>query len=320
MPQGSSVLSAEGGAASFWSQTARIHVRLSNDKERTYFLKLTHGAIGKLMTQGEYESMKALHTANAEMVPEPIGFGTFSSDSDTHFILIEFVNLHEGLPPKEKFCQQIAELHRNSMEQSPNGKFGFHVTTCNGTVEQDTTWTSSWELFYTRLLRQAFAFDEDAHGSCSEYAELLPTIYDKVCPRLLRPLQTEGRTLRPALIHGDLWDGNVALQAGTDQAYIFDSSAFWAHNEYELHMWRGERFKMTGLYLKEYFKNNPPSEPADEWEDRNLLYSLLADLHDSILFKGRTNRFRKLLIDTMRELVGKYSKGYEGTASRKGEE
>jgi protein-ribulosamine 3-kinase len=318
LPKDSSLISTEGGAASYWSQTARIHVQLSDGKERTYFLKLTRGSIGKLMAEGEFESMKALHAIAPHMVPEPIGYGTFSTNSDTHFILIEFLNLHDGLPSEEKFCRQLAELHRKSMEHSPNGKFGFHLTTCNGTVQQDTTWTDSWETFYTRLLKQAFAFDEDAHGPCSDYSELLPLIYDKVCPRLLRPLETEGRTIRPALIHGDLWDGNVALQAHTEQTYIFDSSAFYAHNEYDLHMWRGERFKIRDSYITEYFKHLPPSEPAEEWEDRNRLYSLQADLHDSILFKGRTDKFRKLLVQTMQELVEKYANGYEGTAKCKG--
>ena len=311
LPEGSSVTSAEGGAASYWSQTARIHVQISGGEERAYFLKLTRGSIGKLMTQGEFESMKALHAFGHQMVPEPIGYGTFSTDPDTHFILLEFIDLHDGLPSEEKLCRQIAELHRKSMEHSPDGKFGFHVTTCNGTVQQDTTWTTSWELFYTRLLKQAFAFDEEAHGPCPEYAELLPVIYAKVCPRLLRPLETGGRRIRPALIHGDLWGGNMALQAKTEQLYIFDSSAFWAHHEYDLHMWRGERFEMPDSYITEYFKHLPPSEPAGEWTDRNLLYSLQADLHDSILFQGRTDKFRKLLIQTMRHLVEKYSTGDE---------
>lgn len=183
------------------------------------------------------------------MVPEPIGHGTFSTNSDTHFILIEFLNLHDGLPSEEKFCRQLAELHRKSMEHSPNGKFGSHLTIRNGTVQQDTT--NYWETFYTRLLKQAFTFDEEAHRPCSEYSELLPLIYDKVRPRWLRPLETKGRTIRPALIHGDLRGGNVALQAHTAQPYIFDSSAVYAHNEYDLHMWRGERFKIRDSYISD---------------------------------------------------------------------
>lgn len=269
------------------------------------------------MVEGEFESMKALHTIAPQMVPKPIGHGTFSTDNDLHFILMDFLNLHDGLPPKENFTRQIAHLHRESMEHSSNGKFGFHITTCNGTVEQDTTWTSSWELFYTRLLKQAFALDEEVHGPYPEYSELLPSLYAQVCPRLLRPLETEDRSIRPALIHGDLWDGNVALQAETEQPYIFDACAFWAHNEYDLHMWRGSRYKIRRPYVDEYFKEFPPSEPADEWEDRNRLYSLLADLHDSILFQGRNDQFRKLLVTTMRELVEKYPRGYEGNSKCK---
>ena len=36
----------------------------------------------------------------------------------------------------------------------------------------------------------------------------------KVVPRLLLPLQSEGRTLKPCLMHGDCWDGNTAMDKG----------------------------------------------------------------------------------------------------------
>jgi hypothetical protein len=69
--------------------------------------------------------------------------------------------------------------------------------------------------------------------------------------------------------------------------------------------------------VKEYFKHFPISPPEEDWDDRNLLYSLRADLHDSILFPSAT-RFRLLLIITLKQLVDKFPNGYEGTEKRKG--
>ena len=55
--------------------------------------------------------------------------------------------------------------------------------------------------------------------------------FDKVVPRLLRPLETGGRSIRPSLIHGDLWHGNAETDAETGEPVIFDAASFYAHNE-----------------------------------------------------------------------------------------
>ena len=268
------------------------------------------------MAQGEYESMKMLHTISPDMVPLPIGFGTYESNEDVHFFLCEFIDLYDEVPDVVDFCKSIADLHITSMDYSPNAQFGFQVITCNETVPQHTKWNSSWEAFFTETLKEAFDLEEQVHGPSPEILDMLPALYDKVCPRLLRPLETGGNTLRPCLVHGDLWDGNVAVHAKTEKPIIFDASALWAHNEYELHIWRAARYKIRKAFVKEYFNHVRISPPEDDWRDRHLLYSLMADLHSSTLFR-HTERFRDLIIQNMQELVRKFPKGYEGTARRK---
>ena len=76
---------------------------------------------------------------------------------------------------------------------------------------------------------------------------------------------------------------------------------------------------MGKTFVREYFNHFPISPPEDDWQDRNLLYSLVADLHSSTLFK-HTEKFRDLVIHSMRELVEKFPNGYEGPAKRKGSE
>ena len=271
------------------------------------------------MAEGEFESMRLLHNISPEMVPKPIGCGTYEAYDDMHFFLCEFVDLYDELPDVVDFCQSLADLHRNSMKYAPESKFGFEITTCNEMIEQHTTWSSSWETFFIETLKAAFELEEQVHGPSLEILELQPALFEKVCPRLLRPLETEGRTLRPCLVHGGLEDGNIAVHARTGQPVIFDASALWAHNEYELHIWRGSRYKMGKSFVREYFNHFPISPPEDDWQDRNLLYSLEADLHSSTLFK-HTQKFRDLLIHSMIELIDKFPNGYEGPAKRKDSE
>lgn len=184
-----------------------------------------------MMLKGEYESMKALNAVSPDFVPKPVGHGTYASDSNIHFFMVEFVPMANELPDVVKFCSMLADLHHRSIAQSPNGKFGFDITTYNAKLPQDNTWNESWEAFHLQGLKQLFELEEESQGPSEELKQLLPALYEKVVPRLLRPMETEGRELKPCLIHGDLWDGNVAVNATSKSPLIFDASAFWAHNE-----------------------------------------------------------------------------------------
>jgi fructosamine-3-kinase len=73
--------------------------------------------------------------------------------------------------------------------------------------------------------------EEEARGPSEELQQLSGPFFDKVIPRLLRPLETGGRTIKPVLLHGDLWLGNVSTQAESENPLLFDASAFWGHNE-----------------------------------------------------------------------------------------
>lgn len=70
-------------------------------------------------------------------------------------------------------------------------------------------------------------------------------------------------------------------------------------------------------YCAEYFKHYPPSEPADEWQDRNDLYYIVSELHNAILYP-KAPRYRQHVIDVVSRLVDKFGEGYKGPYQRKG--
>ena len=109
----------------------------------------------------------------------------------------------------------------------------------------------------------------------------------KVVPRLLLPLQAQGRVLKPSLIHGDCWDGNTAIDATTGSALIFDACSFYGHNEYDIGNWRAPRHRLSNeAYIHSYQRHFPVSEPVEDWDARNRLYSLSFNMENILNIPG----------------------------------
>jgi protein-ribulosamine 3-kinase len=181
------------------------------------------------MALGEYESQKAL----AQYLPDnsvvPIAFGTFELDPAKSFFLTTYRELKEKTPDPEQLVEVIAKLHKESA--SPTGKFGFHVTTFNGHVPLQNDWCDSWEQWYSRQLRSDIRWEQSVRGVDPNFNKVADQFFDIVIPRLLRPLQSNGRSIKPTLVHGDLWHGNAQVDMDTNRVILFDSCCCYAHNE-----------------------------------------------------------------------------------------
>lgn len=192
-------------------------------------MKVSHGPHGREALKGEFEGTKAIYNLTPDLVPKPIAWGTFKSRNDAHFYICKFHELDEQLPDREEFCKKLAALHQQHV--SPTGKYGFPVTTYNGDLPQDNTFASTWEESFSNGLKHMFALNKERSGVSEELEFLIPDLLKKVVPRLLRPLETGGNSIKPSLVHGDLWCGNAATDKANGKPIIFDPSSFWAHNE-----------------------------------------------------------------------------------------
>ena len=178
------------------------------------------------MIRGEFEGLEALRVVSPGFVPFPYAWGSCESDPETHFLLTEFREIGQQPPEPLKFCARLADLHRRSM--SPNGRFGFHVTTYNATLAQVTDlWEASWARLYQKQLAHLISEDNLKNGDWPEFKVVCALVLEKVIPRLLVPLQSEGRTIKPCLVHGDLWDENTATDMRTGEPFVFDPSAMY---------------------------------------------------------------------------------------------
>lgn len=201
---------------------------------RSELKKNTQGAVGdrgRRMMEGTFASEQSLYSFAPRNVPKPLAWGTYKSEPDSHFYICEFHEMTDDLPDVQKFCAIVAKIHRDSMGQSPNGKYGFHVTTHLANIGNDNLWGDFLEHWYAKAMKRMLEEEEMSHGPDDDRKELTDAMFEKVIPRLLRPLETSGRRIKPCLIHSDLWPGNVKPDAVTKEPIIFDSCAFWGHNE-----------------------------------------------------------------------------------------
>ncbi|RAR06845.1 fructosamine kinase [Stemphylium lycopersici] len=203
------------------------------------------GSNGRSMLEGEYHSAVDMREVLPGFSPIPIGWGVFDSDADLAFFLQAFHDMDTEIPDMDLLTRTLAEFHIKSSErfeeltrdrERPAGmKFGYHVTTHNGKLAQDNTWTSTWEEYFVRNMKRMLEHDEKEGGERpQEIKELLPPLFDKVIPRLLRPMEMDGREVKPSLIHGDLWYGNTSTDHENNAPIVYDACCFWGHNEYAI--------------------------------------------------------------------------------------
>ncbi|KAK6821207.1 hypothetical protein PG987_015607 [Apiospora arundinis] len=187
---------------------------------------------------------------------------TSAPSPDQYFLLAQFREVGQQPPEPLHFTARLADLHKRSV--SPTGKFGFHTTTCHSKSPQLTDlWEESWEVLYRKQLAHVFEQDRQKQPFWDEYEFLANLVLEKCVSKLLGPLQSEGRSMKPCLVHGNIWDGNTATDMETGKPFIFDGSAFYAHNEYELGNWRTSRHRLSGkTYIRTYKKYFPASEPG----------------------------------------------------------
>jgi len=187
------------------------------------------GEHGRESLKGEFESTLAIHTVTSDFAPKSIAWGSFKGISNTHYYLCRYHELAEELPEPTTFCAKVAELH--TKHESPNGKFGFHVVTYNGDLPQENGYTDTWEEFFINGFKHMLNMNIERGGPWEEMENLKSGMLSNVIPRLLRPLETGGRSVIPSLVHGDLWCGNAAVDTQTGLPLIYDPSSFYAHNE-----------------------------------------------------------------------------------------
>jgi len=257
------------------SKTERVLNEIASDlgKKLTGFSKLTGGDINEVflleckdekfvaklndssrfpgMFEAEKKGLQELAKANVIDIPETLRCGTINQQS---YLLLEY----KSSAPKtsnfwEIFGEQLALLHKKTSDS-----FGFKKNNYIGSLPQYNDSRNSAAEFYIKMRLEPqvkMAFD---HG----FQLGVPDSFYKNCEDLI-PDEL------PALIHGDLWNGNF-LTNEKGKPCLIDPAVAYAPREMDLGM-----MKLFGGFDTKLFQTYNEVNPLHEnWEERIPLWQL----------------------------------------------
>lgn len=251
------------------------------DGGRRFFVKLNDAARAGMFV-AEAEGLAALARCPAVRVPQVIAQGTTGERS---YLVLEHLGLH---PLQEREAgiaagYALAELHRIEGTQHgwPNDNF-------IGSNPQINTCHVTWPYFFAqrRLLPQLAM--SGRRGDCSRMIGRGEKLADRLAAFFVdyRP--------RASLLHGDLWHGNAAADAG-GKLVLFDPAVYFGDRETDLAM-----SELFGGFPESFYLAYREAWPlAYGYEQRKMLYNLYHVLNHLNLFGGGYLRQAERMIESL---------------------
>jgi len=226
-----------------------------NTSEGDYFLKWQTG-IPEDMFGKEAKGLELLQSANAMKVPKVIAFG---KQEGKHYLLMENIDSAPGKADYwDHFGRALAEMHSHNS----NPKYGLDHDNYIGKLPQQNDYYDSWiDFFIEKRLEVQLKLAVKNQLVDSHFVNRYRKFYD-VLPGLL-PVD------QPALLHGDLWSGNVMV--GEDgYVCLIDPAVYYGHREIELAF-----TQMFGGFGQDFYRSYQEAYPLEPgFEERVGIYNI----------------------------------------------
>ncbi|XP_065503923.1 ketosamine-3-kinase isoform X2 [Caloenas nicobarica] len=220
------------------------------DRGRVY-VKSNSKAEARRMFEGEMASLEAILKTQTVKVPKPIK--VIDVPGGTTLFVMEHLDMRGLSRHSAKLGTQLADLHLH------NQQLGEKLKKEESTVND---WQNDWVTFFAKQRIQPQMDMIEKNSGDREARELWAQLQLKI-PSLFCDVE-----IVPALLHGDLWGGNVAED--DSGPIIFDPAAFYGHSEYELAI-AGMFGGFSSSFYSAYHSKIPK---APGFEKRLKLYQL----------------------------------------------
>lgn len=238
---------------------------LSGNDGRQFFVK-TNISGRKDMFEAETRGLQALASSAVIKVPLPVCFG---DDGKRSYIVLEYLAM-TGEANQVVLGQQLAEMHRKTAAQ-----FGWQFDNTIGATFQPNQQSENWLDFWSEQ-RLGYQLQLAAKNG---YNNELQVLGERLL--LAMPMLFNGRKIKPSMLHGDLWGGNVAgLSDGTP--VIFDPAFYYGDREADIAM-----TYVFGGFSADFYASYQNAFPLDEgFALRKTFYNIYHILNHMNMFGG----------------------------------
>ncbi|MAZ89392.1 MAG: fructosamine kinase family protein [Cellvibrionaceae bacterium] len=235
---------------------------LLRSNDRGFFLKLNSRSHHHLF-KAEIESLKAIENTHTIATCHPLCSGYCQSYS---YLLLD--ELHLTSDGDWRLAgQQLAQMHKASTP----GYYGFDAPSYCGFTFQPHNHCDNWaEFFATRRIGHQLSM---FYGQGIESKQISPYV-EVIRARLA------GHQPRAALVHGDLWQGNIGFHK--DSPVIYDPACYYGDPETDLAM-----TELFGRLPEDFYRGYHQIAPIDQhYPERRSIYQLYHLLNHANLFGG----------------------------------
>lgn len=254
---------------------------LIDSNKGRFFVKTNDWERFPAMLQLEAMGLFQLEDTNTFRIPSVITTGEHQGSS---YLVLEWIE--KGSPGPDfwdNFGSLLSRLHGFTDEQ-----FGLNYNNYIGSLKQSNNHHACWASFFAEeriepLFNKAFDNGHFDQGDRMALEKLLNKLGD-IVPRE-----------SPALVHGDLWNGNYLVD-DNGNAVILDPAIYYGHREADIAM-----MKLFGGFPQQVFDTYNEQRPLESgWEER-------VDLHNLYPVLVHLNLFGAGYLQQARNIIQKFS-------------
>jgi protein-ribulosamine 3-kinase len=222
--------------------------------EGLFFLKLNFDHERNILVR-ESEGLQKLRKSTFLKVPVTYGHGRIG---DYNYLLSEFIpSSRQQLDYWENLGLGLAQLHLNTAK-----KFGFESDNYIASLPQKNHQFDNWTDFFIEQRLEPML-------GMAYFERLIPLDFLKKFQAIYPKLESIFPKEKPALLHGDIWSGNVICD-GEGQPCLIDPAVYYGHREMDLAFSR--LFGGFDARFYDAYDSIVPLEP--DFESRMGIYNL----------------------------------------------
>ncbi len=236
--------------------------------DKKYFLKVNSANNFPHLFKKEARALEAIKKTKTCSVPKVVNVG--EAGKDFQYLLLEWMETSTPTVVNwENLGKNLAKLHQNTSKQ-----FGWSEDNYIAIVVQPNSLTDSWSEFYAKNRIMPMM-------KLLQNKQLINSKQIKSAENLCKQLNSIFPEEKPALLHGDFWNGNI-LANKKGEFSVIDPAIYYGHREMDLAI-----AKLFGgfddVFFDAYHENNPL---APNFEERLPIAQLFPLLIHAYLFEG----------------------------------